>query len=151
MSRNCFICELEAIKRCKSCNGVVCIDCIDDSNICLSCKFETLDKLKCLNYINQNTEIDINIKPKYLFLPLIAKQLKYSRKSFLNAIEHLYFCDKGCTVKDIIETKNCCNIHKLKILYHNNMKYHVYHLKDRYYRIKKNGLIWYVTDFVSKK
>lgn len=149
--KTCFICKNQYNKNkydliCSVCKKDVCSDCIDESFICLSCKFGTINRLGCLIYVRDNLGILFPIKPKGLFLPFIIDHFPQNiKRSFLNGIEHYYFCSKGCTAKDIDFTKKCENNHHMVNLYHKNKKYRVYHLKDNYYRLL-DGQLWFVTN-----
>ena len=146
---NCFTCSDElAEKKCKLCNKKSCDDCMDYSKVCITCKFASLkNKMACLAYLKTKINSQFISKPKFLFLPLIIKlPTRETKRSLLNALEHFYFCDKCCTVGDISETISCSNNHKKMTLYHNNKKYLVYKLREKYHRML-NGKLWYITNY----
>jgi len=122
---------------------------MDTSIVCLSCKFETINRIPCLSYLQKYLYNTLLIKPAYLYLPkIIHKFDSKDKRIFLNAVEHFYFCEKGCTANDITATRVCQKNHPLTTLFHEKKKYKVFHIKENYYRLL-NGTLWYVTQYTD--
>lgn len=132
---SCHICSFPGFGRCQKCFSNCCPECLDAIS-CLSCKFEIMDKFFCMRYFSFRT------KPKFLFLPLIINKIPLeNRKLVLSTLEHLFYCKKGCTMKNLETTVKCG--HYLTTLYHKKKKYDVFHLRNNYYRML-DGTIWIV-------
>jgi hypothetical protein len=145
----CFICREKSQSKCSSCHQRVCSECMDLSLVCLSCKFSKLNRFDCLKFLQTRVNSQILIKPIYLYLPkIIFKFNQNEKKAILNAIEHFFFCEAGCTGSDAHATRICPKNHPLVTLFHNKKKYNVFRFKDNYYRLL-SGTMWYVTKYTE--